>query len=200
MNRKYLIKILACILLLNGCSPKAGTRESPSSAASSENTAALSDVESPAAEALEKIPGTILFESIDLEGNTVNSEVFANSKLTMVNVWATYCSPCLSEMPELGELAGEYAPEDFQVIGVVSDVMEGAAQEDLDYVASLVSQTGADYIHLLLNESIYNAMLAEVAVVPTTFFFDENGTLLETVVGAKKKSDWKEKIDGFLGK
>lgn len=138
----------------------------------------------------------ISFEGTDLEGNKVTGEIFSQSKLTMVNVWATYCNPCLREMPELGELSAEYQKEEFQIIGVVSDVLEG---DDQTLVESLVRQTGADYTHLLLNESLYHALLTDVSAVPTTFFFDENGALLDTVVGAMEKSAWEEKIHELLG-
>ncbi len=138
----------------------------------------------------------ISFEGTDLEGNKVTAEIFSQSKLTMVNVWATYCNPCLSEMPELGELSAEYQKEEFQLIGIVSDVMEGS---DQTVVESLVQETGANYTHLLLNESLYNALLTDVSAVPTTFFFDENGVILDTVVGAMDKSAWEEKIHELLG-
>lgn len=140
----------------------------------------------------------IAFEARDLEGNTVTEEVFADSRLTMVNVWATYCNPCLSEMPELGEIAGEYKTDEFQIIGIISDVQEGAELESTVYAATLVEQTGAAYPHLLLNESLFNALLSGVSAVPTTFFVNENGEVLDTVVGALDKESWKEKIDGFL--
>lgn len=140
----------------------------------------------------------ISFEARDLEGNTVTEAVFADSRLTMVNVWATYCNPCLSEMPELGELAGEYDADEFQIIGVISDVQEGADQEMTVYAATLAEQTGAAYPHLLLNESLFYAMLSGVSAVPTTFFVDEKGEVLDTVVGAMDKESWKEKIDGLL--
>ena len=133
----------------------------------------------------------ISFEGTDLTGNKISDEVFSQSKLTMINVWATYCNPCLREMPELGELAAEHEKEEFQLIGIVSDVLEGGDQSTAE---SLVEQTGADYPHLLLNESIYNALLTEVSAVPTTFFFDENGAVLDVVVGAMEKSAWEEKI------
>lgn len=140
----------------------------------------------------------IVFEAQDLEGNTVTESLFTQSRLTMVNVWATYCNPCLSEMPGLGELAGEYDAEQFQIIGIVSDVQEGAEEEAVEYAAALVSQTGADYRHLLLNELLFRSMLSGVSAVPTTFFVDENGEVLDTVVGAMEKSAWKEKIDELL--
>jgi len=140
----------------------------------------------------------ITFEAQDINGNTVSADVFSGTKLTMVNVWATYCNPCLNEMPELGELAKEYDVGDFQLIGIISDVPEGAEQEYLEQASYLIKQTGADYPHLLLNESLYNALLTGVSAVPTTFFIDENGTVLDTVIGAQDKSGWREKIDGLL--
>ena len=118
----------------------------------------------------------------------------------MINVWATYCNPCLREMPDLGELAGEYGADEFRIVGVISDVMEGSDQKILDYAADLVEQTGADYPHLLRNESLYYALLTDVVAVPTTFFIDENGVILDTVVGSMKKSAWEEKINGLLEK
>ena len=141
---------------------------------------------------------TVSFEAVDMDGNTVTEEVFTQSKLTMVNVWATYCNPCLSEMPGLGELAGEYDPADFQIIGIVSDVMEGADQSSLDEAAGLIRDTGADYTHLLLNESLYYALLTDVSAVPTTFFVDDSGTVLRSVLGAKEKADWEELINELL--
>ena len=117
------------------------------------------------------------------------------SGLTMVNVWATFCNPCLSEMPGLGELAAEYDPSEFQIIGVVSDVREG---EDQTLVEDLVRETGADYTHLLANASLDQALLSSVSGVPTTFFFDGEGAYLGGVVGAAEKSDWEEIIHGLL--
>ncbi len=146
----------------------------------------------------EDASSSISFEALDMEGNTVSAGIFAETKLTMVNIWATYCNPCLREMPGLGELAGEYAPEEFRIVGVISDVMEDADQKSIDLAASLIEQTGADYPHLLLNESLYYALLTDVTAVPTTFFIDENGDILDTVVGAMEKSAWEEKINALL--
>ena len=143
----------------------------------------------------ESEPVYITFEGIDLEGNAVSQDIFSQSKLTMVNVWATYCNPCLNEMPGLGELAAEHDAEEFQLIGIVSDVMEG---EDQTLVENLVQETSANYIHLLANDSIGQALLSGVSAVPTTFFFDQEGTYLGGVVGSAEKSDWEELIHGLL--
>ncbi|MDE7223703.1 MAG: TlpA family protein disulfide reductase, partial [Acetatifactor sp.] len=79
-----------------------------------------------------------------------------------------------------------------------SDVMEGADQKTLDLAADLIEQTGADYTHLLLNEALYYALLTDVSAVPTTFFINENGEILDTVIGSMEKSAWEEKVNALL--
>lgn len=198
MNRRnsMIAGLLALsLVLLCGCAPKGGE---PLATASSEGGAVSgSSAQSEPPSEEESVPIFITFEGTDLEGNTVSEAVFLQSRLTMVNVWATYCNPCLSEMPGLGELAAEYDGSEFQVIGIVSDVKEG---EDQTLVESLVQQTGADYPHLLANDSIGQALLAGVTGVPTTFFFGEDGAYLGGVVGAAEKSTWEEIIREFLEK
>ena len=198
--RKIFLSLLVLFpLLLYGCAGNSG--ELPVEPAPKTDAASQSSTPEASSSEEEPAPIYITFEGTDLEGNTVSQEVFTQSKLTMVNVWATYCNPCLKEMPELGELAQEYDKADFQLIGIVSDVVEGQdedAEEAAAYATELVEKTGASYPHMLLNESLYLGLLADVSAVPTTFFLNEKGEILDVVVGAMDKTHWKEKIDGLL--
>ena len=196
--RKVLLNLLVLsLLLLCGCGGK--NSEPPAEAIPDAETPAQEEPTSgaqPSEETpSEEAPIFITFEGTDLEGNTVSQDVFAQSKLSMVNVWATFCNPCLREMPGLGELAAEYDPAEFQLIGIVSDVMEG---EDQSLVESLIQETGADYLHLLANDSIGQAILSSVSGVPTTFFFDGEGAYLGGVAGPAEKEKWVEIIHGLL--
>lgn len=184
--------LAASILLLSGCGDTAikdNTESSPAQEAENASSPEGGNVSA-----------SIVFEAHDMEGNAVSSEIFSETKLTMINVWATYCNPCLREMPGLGELAGAYAPDEFRIVGVISDVVEGSDQRTLDYAADLVEQTSANYTHLLLNESLYYALLTDVSAVPTTFFIDEDGVILDTVIGSMERSAWEEKINELLEK
>ena len=201
MNKRYkiLLGLLLPLLLLYGCGGDGGElavgtapKAQPSAGTAPEEKPSAQE-EPPSEE--EPDPIYITFDGTDLEGNAVSQEIFTQSKLTMVNVWATYCNPCLREMPGLGELAAEYDPSEFQLIGIVSDVREG---EDQALVESLVQQTGANYPHLLLNDSINNAFMGSVSGVPTTFFFDGEVMYLGGVVGSAEKSEWEELIHGLL--
>lgn len=191
---RYPLFLLFCILLIalpGGCAKK-----DPPSRTPAEEGAAAEDAASGSEEAA--LPGPVEFEAQTLNGTSLSSDLFSESRITMVNVWATYCNPCLSEMPGLGELASAYDSGDFQLIGIISDVMEDADEKTLQKAADLVAQTGADYPHLLLNESLYTSLLMDVSAVPTTFFVDQDGQILDTVVGAMEKSAWEEKIHALL--
>ena len=198
-KRKYGRKLLACILvavMLCGCADGMGKKGTENEEGSIEAGGEAQKGEEQ--ESVEEPPAEpLVFEGQDLDGNAVTSDIFSQSKLTMINVWATYCNPCLREMPDLGELAGEYDTADFQLIGIVSDVQENGSEDKLEKAVSLVEKTGADYPHLLLNESLYSALVVNVSGVTTTLFVDENGVVLGAVVGSYEKYVWKEIINGL---
>lgn len=199
MKKGYKRCLVLCILMLLFCG--CGKKEAPENADAGlgmQEDSLQSEDTTEADDSREE--EQLSFEGQDTEGNSISSSVLSESKLTMINVWATYCNPCLREMPGLGELAKEYDSGDFQIIGIISDVQEGASEKTLEYALSLIEQTGADYPHLLLNEALYRALLTEVSAVPTTFFFNDKGELLDVVVGSMEKSAWEEKINGLLEK
>ena len=67
----------------------------------------------------------VSFETQDLDGNPVTSqELFAGHKITMVNLWATWCINCKSEMAELEALNKEWAEKGCQIIGICDDADE----------------------------------------------------------------------------
>ncbi len=142
------------------------------------------------------------FTAQDLEGNQVDQSILAGKKLTMVNVWATFCGPCLQEMPELGELSAEYSDKDFQIVGIVIDVIgsDGAISDSqVAKARTAVEKTGADYLHLLPSQDLIDAKLKDVSAVPETFFVDEAGNLVgESYLGSRPKKAWQTIIDEKL--
>ena len=143
-------------------------------------------------------PYILNFTATTVDGEELTSSCFSNSKLTMINVWATYCNPCLSEMPDLGEIAADYDSAEFQIIGVVSDVAEGSNEETIANVKDLITQTNANYPHLLLSESLYMNLVGAVDSVPTTFFVNQKGEMLGYVLGAQSKETWEGIINELL--
>ncbi|MBR5509724.1 MAG: redoxin family protein [Lachnospiraceae bacterium] len=186
----FVLTIATSALLLSGCSSKNSTvPDSDSSQNASDNSNELQEFKPP-----------VSFEAVTIDGETISSDILSDAKLTMINVWATYCNPCLKEMPSLGEIAASYAPEDFQILGIISDVTITSDEKTLTFAQELIDKTKANYRHLLLNEDLYYGMLLEVSAVPTTFFINSDKQIVDTIIGAMKKSDWEAKIEELLSK
>ena len=225
MRKHFMTTVLVLSLMtgsgiLTGCSAQTGTAsdiqtttdteklQSSAQTAQTEQTSAqteqsstqqTSDSESTADASAGKYGS---FETTDLAGNVVTADVFADHKLTMINVWATYCSPCLQEMPELGELSKEYKDKGVQIIGIPIDTLEQDgtwSQSQVANAASLASQTGADYLHILPSQDLIQAGLSDIYAVPTTFFVDSSGNVTgDTYMGSKSKKEWEKIIDQTL--
>lgn len=143
------------------------------------------------------------FTAKDLDGNTVTESVFAGNKLTMVNIWATFCGPCINEMPHLGEIAQEYADKGVGIVGIVVDAADatGAVSDKLVQDAiEIADYTNADYLHIVPSAEMYKAKLNNVYSVPETIFVDSQGNQVgESYLGARSKEAWTEIIDELLG-
>lgn len=206
MKRILLMTVMLAFLLV-GCAGEKKVDKEESQSTVNSNTEESSNMESDNNEREAGQSGTdnrneevyvLTFEASTIEGDTLTSHCFADSKLTMINVWATYCNPCISEMPDLGEIAASYDKAEFQIIGIVSDVTEDAEEKMIDTARNLVEDTGANYPHLLLNESLYTNLVEMVDAVPTTFFVNRKGEVLGYAVGSQSKETWEELIDEIL--
>ena len=195
--KKSLILLLA-LLMLSGCGNSAGTTpNTDSSAPSSSQTDDTQSNDSAASESSDDSAETfqLTFTAKDLDGNEVDQSVFANAKLTMMNIWATFCGPCINEMPELGELAAE-GGTDYQIIGVCADL--NGTEDMLEDAKEIVSQTKANYLHLQPSEDLYPVLTASSSV-PVTFFFDSEGKLVgKGILGAQDKDTWSQVISKRL--
>lgn len=184
------ILTLSLVLLLTACGSGKEEKADAGSSKSSEGSKA-SDTSSSSAS--KKIFGT--FESETLEGEAVSDEIFSKADLTMVNIWGTFCGPCIREMPDLGELSREYADKGVQIVGLVSDV--GKAKDEK--AEEIVSTTKADYTHIIASQDLMTGILGSVNVVPTTIFVDKEGNQVGDVYSdARDKDEWAGIIDELL--
>ncbi|MDD2297848.1 MAG: TlpA disulfide reductase family protein, partial [Sphaerochaetaceae bacterium] len=142
------------------------------------------------------------FWTLDLEENEITETIFSPYQLTLVNIWATFCSPCLQEMPALAELRNEFASKNVNIIGIVTDVYHSNQKifaENRNTANYIIDQTGADYIHLLPSQDLVNLRLKDSQVVPETFFVDSTGKIVgQTYYGARNKNAWKKIIESTL--
>lgn len=125
------------------------------------------------------------FKTMDLDGNEVTESVFAEKEYTMVNLWGTFCPPCIAEMPDLQSL-NESLPGNMQMIGLVSDLYYDEPSDQVrEEALEILGSAGADYRNLMLWTEAGQLIGSFTSFVPTTFFVDAEGTIVgEPIIGA----------------
>ena len=175
-----LTSLFAAAFLLSACTV---TPAQPEATAAPEATAEATDGDSAKLE----------FSLTTLTGDTLDQTVFTDNKLIMVNYWATWCGPCVGEIPDLIKISKEYSGKGFAIIGVLS------GDDDIDGAKKFIADQGMSY-PVVMPEAFFLDHSDGIYAIPTTMFFDSTGKLIgSTVVGAKSYDDWKSLIDMLLG-
>lgn len=142
------------------------------------------------------------FNSLDLYGNPVDQTIFADYKITVVDVWGTYCNPCIKAMPTLGKIYNEYESKGVNFIGLIIDVQntEFIPQKDLIIKAMEITEmTGADFQHILLSQNITYSVLTDISAIPASFIVDSEGNMLTGITyGGHEEDQWRELLDGYI--
>ncbi len=140
------------------------------------------------------------FETVDLYGNEVKSDIFSEYDLTLVNLWTTNCGYCIKEMPHLEEIKNEFAEsgKSFNIIGICLDInASGDINENkLEKAMQIIESTGVTYTNIIPDDVIWSNKAGSVSAVPESFFVDKDGKLVgKTILGAKDKEGWLSEIE-----
>ena len=142
------------------------------------------------------------FETTDIDGNAYTEKVFSDYDLTLVNVFTTWCSPCVNEIPELEKLYEEMKEKGVGVVGVVLDTVGDDAKQNEDTVKKagvLQEKTKASYPFLIPDSTMMNGRLNGISAFPETFFVDKEGNIVgETYSGSHTLDEWKEIVEKEL--
>ena len=104
---------------------------------------------------------------VDGEGNTVTLADY-EGQVILVNLWATWCGPCIVEMPELDQLQGDLGGEDFQVVTISLD---RSIEEPREFYA----ENGIEHLPLLHENTFGIATAAQARGLPMTILYDRRG-------------------------
>lgn len=107
-----------------------------------------------------------------IDGTTVTlSEL--KGKQVVVDMWATWCPPCVAEIPHFVRLANEIPADELVVIGI--------SDEPADVLKPFVESKGIPYTIVSANR--LPPPFSEVVALPTTFFIGPEGTIKSVAVG-----------------
>lgn len=124
------------------------------------------------------------FTTNDINGNEVTESIFANKDLTVVNIWGTFCGPCINEMPELGAWEKEL-PDNVQIVGLIVDISSTDNETQIAAVKQITEKADAGFVNLIGGNGAFDELISSIVGVPTTIFVDKSGNIVgEIIVGA----------------
>lgn len=134
-------------------------------------------------------PVTALAESLydklpvtTLEGDAVDLNQY-KGRLVLLNFWATWCPPCIKEMPSMQRLQDQFSEQEFQVVAV------NLAQNATTVESFLMEQEFEFTLPVYLDEKGQGFKDLELQGMPSSFLIDQQGQVLETIVGGR---EWDE--------
>lgn len=146
----------AGVLALSGCMPSEG-----------DGVRSFAPLEA-GDEAPEFSGTTLAGESVTIGGESDN--------VVLLNVWATWCVPCRTEMPDLEELYQEFGPSGFEVIAVSVD------QGGVDRVQGFIDEIGTTFPIIHDPQGSIEDRYPAIGL-PNTYLIDRSGTLIQTWLG-----------------
>lgn len=161
--KKLFAIIIAASLLLTACGNE--TKDNQSS-----NESAVVSSSSSESEETKRNIGE--FKAQTVNGEEITNEVFADYDITMINIWATWCGPCINEIPDLGELY-KNLPENFNLITICTDAK--GQEED---VKSFLEDKETNITVLVPDENINEFLNKNINAYPTSLFVDKNGNII----------------------
>jgi peroxiredoxin len=117
----------------------------------------------------------------DLGGKTIKLSQF-KGKVVLVNFWATWCPPCVFEMPSLEALHGKYKGKGLVVLGISLD--DEPARDVPGFLAKFKKERGVKITYPLVvgDESVGDAF-GGIRGIPTTFLIDRKGNIAKKYIG-----------------
>jgi len=113
-------------------------------------------------------------------------------KAVLLNFWATWCGPCKIEMPWFVELQEKYGPQGLQVIGVAMD------DAGVKAITAFARKMGVKYPILQGTEQVAD-LYGGLDGLPTTFFLDRSGKVVDQAFGLESESVMEDAIKKSLG-
>ncbi|MBR1764320.1 MAG: TlpA family protein disulfide reductase [Ruminococcus sp.] len=179
--KKIIAAALLCAVLLCGCSDSESMTDSEmkKELGLTENSAGAEDGSTTRLGNTSGFQSPKSFSATTLEGAEITEAEFARADVTVINIWATTCPPCINEMPELAEFRAEL-PDN---VALWTWCLDGSFYPDL--TREIMNDAGFDGITLIAAEGDMASLGSTLMYTPTTIFVDSEGNIMgNAIIGA----------------
>ena len=119
------------------------------------------------------------FQNVQWINNSSSDSKFLSGKVVLVNFWATWCPPCVEELPSIQEVWKSHSREEFEVVAV----NVGESKDDIE---KFLTETGMTLeIPIVLDKSLDVYKQWGVSPLPTSFLVDRNGRFRYRALGGR---------------
>ena len=163
-------------LLSTGCRPAAAP-VSISNKPVSVNDIPVSNQPQPPSKPIEEMTWAALDGATNQEGAVSRLKDF-QGKVVILDFWATYCPPCIEEIPHLKALQAKYGKENLEVVG-----MHVGGEDDRPRVPAFVKRLNIDYTLAIPEDELTRFIFGNKTDIPQTAIFDRQGKLVRKIIG-----------------
>jgi len=183
---------------LTGCGGGSNVANAPANLSGPENTntaTAETNAEKPSSE-YPPLASAIAQADLKTRDGSTFKIADKKGKVILINMWATWCGPCLEEMPALVKIQDKYGPHGFEILGLDAD---DEPETVTDQIAKVVSDKGINYQIVFSDAQTQAALvnLSKFGGIPQSFLIDADGNLRGVFRGANKEN--LSKIDQMVG-
>ncbi|MGB0467877.1 MAG: TlpA disulfide reductase family protein [Pontibacterium sp.] len=107
-------------------------------------------------------------------------------KVVLLNFWATWCPPCIKEMPSMQHLYETFKGQPFEIVAI------NAGESETTVESFLLELDTELTFPILLDESSRSFRELGIRALPMSFIFDPQGKLVQTITGGREWNDPKE--------
>ena len=126
----------------------------------------------------------------DLKGNQISLSDF-QGKVVVLDFWATWCPPCVKEIPHFIELYEQYKDKGFAMVGISVD------REGVSVVKSFAQKHRVNY-PILMTDGQVDKAYGGITGIPTTFVIDKAGNIRQKYIGYRDKAVFEADIKKLL--
>lgn len=135
------------------------------------------------------------FNLKDEKDKEINSGIFKDNKITLVNLWGSWSKDSLDELVYIEEIHNEMKDQGVNVIGIVEDGPKN--KKGIKYI---LRNKNITFRNIIPNEEFYREFVSLFSSYPYSVIVDSNGKIIEFINGRREKSQYKNLIEKALKK